>query len=253
MADKDDTFFRELVEHHVSGQLKVAPEHVAANTLKYMGKPSGDTYDRFREKFFKINKQLGKEQYLIPYLMSSHPGSGLNEAIELAEYLRDTKYQPEQVQDFYPTPGTLSTAMFYTGVDPITGKEVYIPKTREEKAMQRALLQFKNPKNYNLVHDALVKAGREDLIGNGPKCLIKSKADRYMAKMKKEEAIARGSSNRGKQGSKSKSSSKSASKMNSKSNSKSINNKGAAKEKFGDFKGKGPKSRSSKSNSRKGR
>ena len=249
----DDTFFRELVEHHVSGQLKVAPEHVAANTLKYMGKPSGDTYDRFREKFFKINKQLGKEQYLIPYLMSSHPGSGLNEAIELAEYLRDTKYQPEQVQDFYPTPGTLSTAMFYTGVDPITGKEVYIPKTREEKAMQRALLQFKNPKNYNLVHDALVKAGREDLIGNGPKCLIKSKADRYMAKMKKEEAIARGSSNRGKQGSKSKSSSKSASKMNSKSNSKSINNKGAAKEKFGDFKGKGPKSRSSKSNSRKGR
>ena len=139
--------------------------------------------------------------------------------------------------------------MFYTGVDPITGKEVYIPKTREEKAMQRALLQFKNPKNYNLVHDALVKAGREDLIGNGPKCLIKSKADRYMAKMKKEEAIARGSSNRGKQGSKSKSSSKSASKMNS----KSINNKGAAKEKFGDFKGKGPKSRISKSNSRKGR
>ena len=117
--------------------------------------------------------------------MSSHPGSGLNEAIELAEYLRDTKYQPEQVQDFYPTPGTLSTAMFYTGVDPITGVEVYIPKTREEKAMQRALLQFKNPKNYNLVHDALVKAGREDLIGNGPKCLIKSKADRYMAKMKK--------------------------------------------------------------------
>ncbi|WP_195262495.1 YgiQ family radical SAM protein [Clostridium sp. 1001275B_160808_H3] len=253
MADKDDTFFRELVEHHVSGQLKVAPEHVAANTLKYMGKPSGDTYDRFREKFFKINKQLGKEQYLIPYLMSSHPGSGLNEAIELAEYLRDTKYQPEQVQDFYPTPGTLSTAMFYTGVDPITGVEVYIPKTREEKAMQRALLQFKNPKNYNLVHDALVKAGREDLIGNGPKCLIKSKADRYMAKMKKEEAIARGSSNRGKQGPKSKSSSKSSSKMNSKSNSKSTNNKGAAKEKFGDFKGKGSKSRNSKSNSRKGR
>ena len=175
MADKDDTFFRELVEHHVSGQLKVAPEHVAANTLKYMGKPSGDTYDRFREKFFKINKQLGKEQYLIPYLMSSHPGSGLNEAIELAEYLRDTKYQPEQVQDFYPTPGTLSTTMFYTGLDPLTMEEVYIPRSKEEKAMQRALLQFKNPKNYNIVYDALVKAGREDLIGNGPKCLIRDK------------------------------------------------------------------------------
>lgn len=185
MADKDDTFFKELVEHHVSGQLKVAPEHVSANALKYMGKPSGDTYDRFREKFFKINQKLGKEQYLIPYLMSSHPGSGLKEAIELAEYLRDTKYQPEQVQDFYPTPGTLSTAMFYTGFDPISGDEVYVAKTKEEKAMQRALLQFKNPKNYNLVHDALVQANREDLIGNGPKCLIQSKETRYLAGMRK--------------------------------------------------------------------
>ncbi|MBY0754261.1 YgiQ family radical SAM protein [Clostridium sardiniense] len=181
MADKNDTFFRELVEHHVSGQLKVAPEHVAPEALKYMGKPSGKTYDKFREKFFKINRQLGKEQYLIPYLMSSHPGCGLKEAIELAEYLRDTKYQPEQVQDFYPTPGTMSTTMFYTGLDPLTMKEVYVPKTREEKAMQRALLQFKNPKNYNLVYDALVKAGREDLIGNGPKCLIQSKETRYLA------------------------------------------------------------------------
>ncbi|WP_300380904.1 YgiQ family radical SAM protein [Clostridium sp.] len=185
MADKDDTFFKELVEHHVSGQLKVAPEHVSPNVLKHMGKPSGDTYDKFREKFFKINKQLGKEQYLIPYLMSSHPGSGLNEAIDLAEYLRDTKYQPEQVQDFYPTPGTLSTVMFYTGLDPLTMEEVYIPKSKEEKAMQRALLQFKNPKNYNLVYDALVKAGREDLIGNGPKCLIRSKEDRYRSNYKK--------------------------------------------------------------------
>ena len=240
MSDKNDTFFRELIEHHVSGQLKVAPEHVAANTLKYMGKPSGDTYDRFREKFFKINKQLGKEQYLIPYLMSSHPGSGLNEAIELAEYLRDTKYQPEQVQDFYPTPGTLSTAMFYTGINPITGEEVYIPKTREEKAMQRALLQFKNPKNYNLVHDALVKAGREDLIGNGPKCLIKSKADRYMAKIKKEEAIARGNSK----------SRKSNSKPGSKSNSKSTNSKNSSKGKFGETKGKNSRAKNSKSNNR---
>lgn len=181
MADKDDTFFRELVEHHVSGQLKVAPEHVAPQTLKYMNKPSGKTYDKFREKFFKINRQLKKEQYIIPYLMSSHPGSGLKEAIQLAEYLRDIKYQPEQVQDFYPTPGTMSTTMFYTELDPLTMKEVYIPKTKEEKAMQRALLQFKNPKNYNLVYDALIKAGREDLIGNGPKCLIQSKETRYIA------------------------------------------------------------------------
>ncbi|MBB6622337.1 YgiQ family radical SAM protein [Clostridium gasigenes] len=185
MADKDDTFFKELVEHHVSGQLKVAPEHVAVNSLKYMGKPSGDTYDRFREKFFKINQKLGKEQYIIPYLMSSHPGTGLKEAIELAEYLRDTKYQPEQVQDFYPTPGTLSTAMFYTGVDPISGDEVYVARTKEEKAMQRALLQFKNPKNYNLVHDALMQEDREDLIGNGPKCLIQSKETRYLASNRK--------------------------------------------------------------------
>lgn len=252
MADKDDTFFRELVEHHVSGQLKVAPEHVAANALKYMGKPSGDTYDRFREKFFKINKQLGKEQYLIPYLMSSHPGSGLNEAIELAEYLRDTKYQPEQVQDFYPTPGTLSTAMFYTGINPVTGEEVYVPKTREEKAMQRALLQFKNPKNYNLVYDALVKAGREDLIGNGPKCLIKSKADRYMSKMKKEEAMARGNSNRSKQGANSKPSGKLSSKPNNKSNSKSTSSsKQTVKGKSGDFKSKNSKTRSSKGSARR--
>lgn len=179
MADKNDKFFKELVEHHVSGQLKVAPEHVSEEVLKYMGKPAGDTYEKFREKFFKINKQLGKNQYIIPYLMSSHPGSTLKEAIKLAEYLRDIKYQPEQVQDFYPTPGTLSTTMFYTGLDPLTMKEVYVPKTKEEKAMQRALLQFSNPKNYNIVYDALMKAGREDLIGNGPKCLIKSKEQRY--------------------------------------------------------------------------
>ena len=180
MADKDDTFFKELVEHHVSGQLKVAPEHVSEEVLKYMGKPAGRTYEDFRQKFFKITEKLGKKQYIIPYLMSSHPGSTLKEAINLAEYLRDIKYQPEQVQDFYPTPGTLSTTMFYTGLDPITMKPVYIPKTKEEKAMQRALLQFSNPKNYNIVYDALMKAGREDLIGNGPKCLIRSKEQRYM-------------------------------------------------------------------------
>ena len=179
MADKDDTFFKELVEHHVSGQLKVAPEHVSEQTLKYMGTPAGKTYEQFRQKFFKLTEKAGKKQYIIPYLMSSHPGSSLKEAIELAEYLRDIKYQPEQVQDFYPTPGTLSTTIFYTGLDPITMKKVYVPKTKEEKAMQRALLQFSNPKNYNIVYDALVKAGREDLIGNGPKCLIKSKEQRY--------------------------------------------------------------------------
>ncbi len=176
MADKNSNkFMRELIEHHVSGQLKVAPEHISEEVLEYMQKPAGDTYDRFRQKFFDINKQLGKEQYIIPYLMSSHPGSTLDTAIELAEYLRDIRYQPEQVQDFYPTPGTLSTSMFYTGIDPFTMKEVYVPKSKLEKAMQRALLQYKAPRNYDLVYEALTKAERHDLIGYGPKCLIKSK------------------------------------------------------------------------------
>lgn len=180
MADKQsDKFIRELSEHHVSGQLKVAPEHISENVLKHMNKPAGKTYEKFRQKFFKVNEQLGKKQYLIPYLMSSHPGSTLKDAIILAEYLRDIKYQPEQVQDFYPTPGTLATTMFYTELDPMTMKKVFVPKSKEEKAMQRALLQFSNPKNYNLVWDALMKVGREDLIGNGPKCLIKSKEQRY--------------------------------------------------------------------------
>ncbi|CAI3553214.1 YgiQ family radical SAM protein [Clostridium neonatale] len=177
MADKDDTFFKELVEHHVSGQLKVAPEHVSAEVLKYMGKPSGDTYDKFVAKFEKITKKLGKKQYIVPYLMSSHPGSTLECAIELAEYLRDINYHPEQVQDFYPTPGTPSTTIYYTGIDPITMKEVYVPKTKHEKSMQRALLQYRNPKYYNLVYEALTEAGRTDLIGDGPKCLIKDKFD----------------------------------------------------------------------------
>jgi uncharacterized radical SAM protein YgiQ len=177
MADKDDTFFKELVEHHVSGKLKVAPEHVSRDVLKYMGKPAGETYDKFVAKFEKITKKLGKKQYIIPYLMSSHPGSTLKCAIELAEYLRDINYQPEQVQDFYPTPGTLATTMYYTGLDPMTMKEVYVPKSKHEKAMQRALLQFKNPKYYTLVYEALTEAGRTDLIGNGPKCLIKDKSN----------------------------------------------------------------------------
>ena len=177
MADKDNKFLRELIKHHVSGQLKVAPEHVAEEVLHYMQKPAGETYEKFRQKYFDINRQLGMNQYLIPYLMSSHPGSTLNSAIELAEYLRDIHYQPEQVQDFYPTPGTLSTAMFYTGLDPRTMKPVYVPKSREEKAMQRALLQFSQPRNYDLVHKALVEAGREDLIGFGPRCLIKPRGE----------------------------------------------------------------------------
>ncbi|MHC1747790.1 MAG: YgiQ family radical SAM protein [Cellulosilyticaceae bacterium] len=179
MADKDDTFFKELLEHHVSGQLKVAPEHISPQVLKYMGKPAGRTYHEFTERFYNINEKLGKKQYIIPYLMSSHPGSTLETAIELAEYLRDIHYQPEQVQDFYPTPGTLSTTMFYTGLDPLTMDAVYIPRTKSEKAMQRALLQYRNPKKYDIVHDALIEAGREDLIGPGPKCLIKSKEERY--------------------------------------------------------------------------
>ena len=181
MADKNnDEFFRELVEHHVSGQLKVAPEHISKDVLHYMGKPSGKIFDEFCDKFYKINEQLGKKQYIIPYLMSSHPGSTLKDAIQLAEYLRDIHYQPEQVQDFYPTPGTLSTTMFYTGLDPRTMQPVYVPKTKHEKAMQRALLQYRNPKKYDLVYEALVEGGREDLIGYGPKCLIKPREAKYV-------------------------------------------------------------------------
>ena len=199
MADNDDTFFKELVEHHVSGQLKVAPEHVSAQVLKYMGKPSGDTYDKFVAKFEKITKKLGKKQYIVPYLMSSHPGSTLECAVELAEYLRDIKYHPEQVQDFYPTPGTPSTTIYYTGIDPITMKKVYVPKTKHEKAMQRALLQYRNPKFYDLVYEALTEAGRTDLIGDGPKCLIRDKkknSNRYIDKKSKlnNQGVHRGKS-----------------------------------------------------------
>lgn len=176
MLDKNDDFFTELCEHHVSGQLKVAPEHVADRVLENMGKPGRNVYDRFVKKFYEINKRLGKEQYLVPYLISSHPGSDLKAAVELAEYLKETGYSPEQVQDFYPTPGTLSTCMFYTGLDPRSLKKVYIPSDPKEKAMQRALLQFRKKENYGLVHKALLLAGRKDLIGFGKKCLIRPKA-----------------------------------------------------------------------------
>lgn len=175
LCDKNDEFFEELVKHHVSGQLKVAPEHISQNVLRHMGKPSRKVYDKFCEKFYNITKKVGKEQYLVPYLMSSHPGSTLADALELALYLRDNKLNPQQVQDFYPTPGTASTCMFYTGLDPATLKPVYVAKTPEEKAMQRALLQYKNPSNYHLVMAALKKMNREDLIGFSPECLIKPK------------------------------------------------------------------------------
>jgi len=175
MADAGDQFLRELCEHHVSGQLKVAPEHVAGNVLKRMGKPGRKVFDRFVEKYRKINEELGKKQYLVPYFMSSHPGSTLKEAVELAEYVRDMGYNPEQVQDFIPTPGSLSTCMYYTGLDPRNMEKVYVAKSPHEKAMQRALLQYRNSGNYDLVYEALVKAGRTDLIGHGPKCLIKPK------------------------------------------------------------------------------
>lgn len=173
--DKDTRFFEELCKHHISGQLRVAPEHISENVLMYMGKPGKSVYDRFTEKFYSINKRLGMEQYVVPYLMSSHPGSTLNDAIALAEYLRDHKLNPDQVQDFYPTPGTISTCMYYTETDPLTMKRVYVPKAFEEKQMQRALLQYKRPENYKLVEKALIKAGREDLIGFSPRCLIKPK------------------------------------------------------------------------------
>jgi uncharacterized radical SAM protein YgiQ len=170
--DKNDSFFKELCEHHISGQLKVAPEHVVPRVLNQMGKPTRDVYDKFVNKYFQINEKIGKKQFLVPYLMSSHPGSDLNAAIELAEYIKQMGYTPEQVQDFYPTPGSLSTTIYYTGFNPITGEEVYVPKTPEEKEMQRALIQFAVPKNHQKVKKALVKAHREDLIGNGKDCLI---------------------------------------------------------------------------------
>ncbi|MEE0755917.1 DUF3362 domain-containing protein, partial [Allofournierella sp.] len=162
--DKNDEFFKELVEHHVSGQLKVAPEHCAPNTLKYMGKPPVEVFNKFSAKFYELTKKAGKKQYLVPYLMSSHPGSTLNDAVILAEYLYKHKIRPEQVQDFYPTPGTVSTCMFYTGLDPYTMKPVFVEKTPEGKALQRALLQYYEPRNAEKVVKALRKTGREDLI-----------------------------------------------------------------------------------------
>lgn len=172
LAEKDDTFFREICKHHISGQLKIAPEHVSSKVLNLMGKPDHKVFEQFIKKYQKINSELGKDQFFIPYFISSHPGSGLKEAIELAEYLKELRFVPDQVQDFYPTPGTLSTAMYHTGIHPLTGDKVYIPKIPEDKLMQRALLQFTKRENIALVRKALKKAGRTDLIGRGKKCLI---------------------------------------------------------------------------------
>lgn len=175
LYEHDQKFLRELCTYHVSGQLKIAPEHISDAVLRMMGKPSAEVYRNFVQAYEKMNQKIGKEQYLVPYLMSSHPGSTLKEAIELAEFLRDMGYVPQQVQDFYPTPSTISTCMYYTGLDPRTMKPVYVADDPHEKAMQRALIQYRNPKNAQLVREALVKAGRTDLIGNGKKCLIRDR------------------------------------------------------------------------------
>lgn len=186
IEDESDEFFEELVKYHVSGQLKVAPEHCSAAVLDKMGKPHIESYKRFSKKFYEITKRIDKEQYLVPYLMSSHPGSTLNDAIELALFLKKEKIHPEQVQDFYPTPGSVSTCMYYSGFDPYTMKEVFTPKTSEEKAMQRALLQWFKPENRPIIERALKQAGRTDLIGNGSECLIKPSKN-YSANKNKQQ------------------------------------------------------------------
>ena len=172
MADSNDEFLKELCEKHISGQLRVAPEHVSDNVLRMMGKPQNSVYEKFIDRYKRVNAKTGKQQYVVPYLMSSHPGSTLKEAVELAEYVRDIGYMPEQVQDFYPTPSTISTCMYYTGVDPRTMEPVYVPHNPHEKAMQKALMMYRKPENYDLVKEALIKAGRQDLIGFDKKCLI---------------------------------------------------------------------------------
>lgn len=187
LADKKNEFLRELCKYHVSGQLKVAPEHVSDQVLELMGKPKNHVYEEFIRQYYKMNERLGMKQYLVPYLMSSHPGSTLREAVKLAEYCRDLGYMPEQVQDFYPTPSTLSTCMYYTGLDPRNMKPVYVPKSPHEKAMQRALIQYRNPALYDLVEEALIKSGRRDLIGYDKKCLIRPRKDKKDAANHKSE------------------------------------------------------------------
>lgn len=222
MADKKRTFLNEIVKYHISGQLRVAPEHVSPAVLNLMGKPSNDVYNSFCDEYVKINKKSGKEQYVIPYLMSSHPGSQIKDAIMLAEYIRDLGYMPEQVQDFYPTPSTVSTCMYYTGINPLTMEKVYVPKNPHEKAMQRALIQYKRPENYELVKEALLKAGRQDLIGFGPKCLI---PPRKMKNTQEHSAYNKGNTgNRGSKGIKNnnKTNNKTNNKINNKTNTRGI-------------------------------
>ncbi|MBO5211366.1 MAG: YgiQ family radical SAM protein [Clostridia bacterium] len=189
MADKNEEFFKELINHHVSGQLKVAPEHCSNNVLKYMGKPPIEVYNRFEKRFYELTKSANKKQYLVPYLMSSHPGSTIKDAIELAVFLKRNNLHPEQVQDYYPTPGTISTCMFYTGIDPNTMKPVYVPKTAKEKAEQRALLQYFKPENRQIVLAALKKANRFDLIGTGKNCLVLPDKNDKTAPQKKKKTI----------------------------------------------------------------
>ena len=202
LADKSpsgNAFFKKLVKDHVSGQLKVAPEHCSESVLKLMGKPEFSVYEKFRSRYFELTKSFNKEQYLVPYLMSSHPGSKLQDAIKLSEFIRKWNYNPEQVQDFYPTPGTASTVMFYTGLDPFTLNEVYVPRSPEEKRMQRALLQCKDPKNADLVRKALKIAHREDLIGNSKNCLVAPSYKERVEKVKqnnKKNNVKQGNKNR---------------------------------------------------------
>ncbi len=185
IADKDETFFKELVKYHISGQLKVAPEHCCDSVLSYMGKPKFEVYERFKKRFYELTKAAGKEQYLVPYMISSHPGSTIKDAVELALYLKKERMHPEQVQDFYPTPGTISTAMFYTELDPYTLKKVYVPKKERDKAKQRALLQYYKKENETLVREALIEAGRSDLIGQGRECLVSAAPKMYNSKNNK--------------------------------------------------------------------
>ena len=224
LADKKQEFLRELCEYHVSGQLKVAPEHVAGPVLSLMGKPEHKVYEEFTRQFYKMNEKIGKEQYLVPYLMSSHPGSTLKEAVELAEYCRDLGYMPEQVQDFYPTPSTLSTCMYYTGVDPRTMQKVYVPKSPHEKAMQRALIQYRNPELYDLVIEALHKAGRSDLIGFGPKCLVRPRQMRGSGNDKKTGRKEPKKGSRGSNGQKRQNNSEYRGRVEGKNKKKSIRN-----------------------------
>lgn len=202
IEDKNDEFMRELIAEHVSGQLKVAPEHCSAAVLDMMGKPHIEAYKKFQDKFYRITGKIGKEQYLVPYLMSSHPGSTLKEAVELALFLKSLKMRPEQVQDFYPTPGTISTCMFYTGLDPYTMKKVYVPRTAEEKGMQRALLQYFRPENRRKCIEALIKAGRTDLIGTSTNCLVRpdEQYNAYLREREKQKTQKGRSSHKGSHG-----------------------------------------------------